>query len=241
MRWLIYGLLTVCLSALIVGRAQAEIELIPSRYVCSKAGNGSEIGVNFHLNPRDAEEFLDRESVYSLLDKAKTDFLNYCHYERLPSDMWLQTRDLGGFIAVLHTNGFYWEIVENKIAISEEQYNAAAKKRRDRFIADNSVQELTDIDRLSTNPFPYKDKIVALKASFIRMLSASEASFDGLVVSGLSPTQFTEPGVPSVLAIKVDGLTTRKTARGGEETVPTGTYAGLYICVQENCSDFYGK
>ncbi len=239
MRLMIYGSLALCMSAVTVGQARAEIELIPSHYACTKAGDGSEIGFGFRANPRDAAEFLDRKAVYSFLNKAKADFLDHCHYERLPSDLWFSTDDLGGFTAVLH--GSNWQIIENKIAVSEDKYNVAAKKRRDQFIKDNSVQELIDVHKLNTNPFPYKDKIVALRATFSRMLSTSEASFDGLVVAGLSSTQFTEAGIPSVLAIKVIGLTTRKTSEGGEETLPSGTFIGIYFCVQANCSDFYGR
>lgn len=125
-----------------------------------------------------------------------------------------------------------------------------AKMTRDQFMSTYGVSELVNGFELSANPFPYKDKIVAVRANFSRMLSESEAMFHccaksmgyyDLIVTGLSSTQFTAASKDSVLAIKVTGLTRLKTSQGGEESLPAGTFVGVYFCSLRRCQDFFGE
>jgi hypothetical protein len=92
---------------------------------------------------------------------------------------------------------------------------------------------------LRTNPFPYKDKVVGVYASFSQMQSEKEAMFGELFVVGVPPTEFTSSGQEVVLAVKVLGLKPVKLPMGMEMPLPYASYLGAFKCRQFRCADFF--
>ena len=115
----------------------------------------------------------------------------------------------------------------------------ARKTARAAFIAANGVVAWASAQMLKTNPFPFKDKVVGVRANFSQMLSETEGAFGDLLVIDLPSTRFTMPGQQVVLAIRVLGIRTTKTPIGIELPFPYGSYVGVYLCRQNNCGDFF--
>jgi len=118
---------------------------------------------------------------------------------------------------------------------------AAAKRRRNRelFVSSQGVVAFVSVHTLRTNPFPFRDKVVGVYASFSQMLSETDALFGDLLVTGLPATEFTVAGAEVVLAVKVLGLKQMKLPMGAEVPLPQGAYLGAFKCSQPRCSDFF--
>ena len=150
-----------------------------------------------------------------------------------------------------------WTVRENWIAqrlkaevrAEEQKLSAIAKAKEDRkgreairaaFISKYGVQTWTNQQLISANPFPYRDKIVALRADFHKMISATEALFGDLIVTDINPTQFTRVDQPTVIAISIGGLRPMK-GPFGEINLPYGKFVGAYLCSAQNCADFFDQ
>jgi hypothetical protein len=96
-----------------------------------------------------------------------------------------------------------------------------------------------NVHTLKTNPFPYRDKVVGVYASFSQMLSEKEALFGDLLVTGLPATEFTVAGSEVVLAARVVGLKQTRLPMGFEVPLPQVAYLGVFKCTAPRCTDFF--
>ena len=125
----------------------------------------------------------------------------------------------------------------------EEQERAEAIKRRDEFIKKNGVKEWPDISELFANPFVYEGKIVALRASFGEMQTATQGIFGvginnkPVIVSDIPKGMFKEEGLIVVLASKVIGKTELQIPLLGLVQVPHLKFIGAHFCKDYACKD----
>ena len=123
----------------------------------------------------------------------------------------------------------------------EEQERAEVSKRRDEFIKKNGVKEWPDISELSGNPFVYEGKIVALKAQFGTMQTATQGIFGvgdtPVIVSDIPKGMFKEKGLIVILASKIIGKTELQIPLFGLIQVPHLKFVGVHFCQDYNCND----
>jgi hypothetical protein len=124
----------------------------------------------------------------------------------------------------------------------EDERNSAilqSKAKREKFVTDYSIVAFTSQQALKANPFPFKDKVVGLRADFVQMVGSGEALFGDLFVINVPNTAFTSPGLASILAVKIAGVRPIKIL-GTEIPLPYGNYVGVYMCTTTDCRDFVG-
>ncbi len=265
MRLMVCGLFSTVFSILNTVCTHAEIKFDESHFKCNHSdrniyfdGNPSYEPTTMGLGPNDCglyvlrpQEWLDENSVQLLLEKVKSkavqDLMKNGRFHKIddwkgrifvregyskPDDIYYRPAHhlpTGEFDAVWNQEKSSWTIV-NRYAMR--------KAARDKFASATGVSEFVkNQDILVANPFPYRDKVIAVRADFSRMTSENEAEFGKLLVSGLSATQFTEANKPSVLAIRISGLTKIKTASGGKEIRPSGVFSAIYFCSERDCGD----
>ena len=123
----------------------------------------------------------------------------------------------------------------------EEQERVEVSKRRDEFIKKNGVKEWPDISELSGNPFVYEGKIVALKAQFGTMQTATQGIFGvgdtPVIVSDIPKGMFKEKGLIVILASKIIGKTELQIPLFGLIQVPHLKFVGVHFCQDYNCND----
>lgn len=115
---------------------------------------------------------------------------------------------------------------------------------RSAFASQHGIQKFVDANDLMSNPFVYKDQIVAFPTQFMQMFSSSEGIFNssfaevpigGFIVSNVPSTLFA--GRRSVvLAVQVRGMRAIRTP-SGENNVPDLRYIGSHHCSQFRCGD----
>jgi hypothetical protein len=109
--------------------------------------------------------------------------------------------------------------------------------RRTSFMNRFHVQVWTTADKLTANPFAFGSKVIGVKLTFSRMISATQALFtEGaatVAVAGVPSTQFTG-GEEVVLALRARGTTSVAST-----PLPLATYIGAYQCTQSGCGDFF--
>jgi hypothetical protein len=133
---------------------------------------------------------------------------------------------------------------EREARLAEEaraKAEAAAKRLRNRqtFASTHRVVAFMNVGTLKTNPFPYRDKVVGVYASFSQMLSEREALFGDLLVTGLPATEFKVSGAEVVLAARVVGLKQTRLPMGFEVPLPQVSYLGVFRCKEPRCTDFF--
>lgn len=119
-----------------------------------------------------------------------------------------------------HVDGRIKLIKQRKEKLGQEIVVSQAKQKKCFVKYQGSKQVYKDFEQkagvvgwpddsdLIANPFVYKEKVIAIRTKFIKMLSESEALFSGGIhahVSGLPSTKFQKPQVV-LLAGKVTGL-----------------------------------
>jgi uncharacterized protein YecT (DUF1311 family) len=123
-----------------------------------------------------------------------------------------------------------------------------AQAARIKFVADFAVAGWASRQQLITNPFLFKDKVMDVAGTFIRMLTENEAIFDvpdclvaacpdAIIVKKVPPTLFSGKG-PAILALRVLGT---RVPNGGSAiaSIPDLEFVGAYRCTQQGCTDFF--
>jgi Domain of unknown function (DUF4189) len=131
------------------------------------------------------------------------------------------------------------EAIQKKV--NEENKKRAAvdrEKFRIAFMDRHRVEAVVHQDVLRANPFPYKDKIVAVPSHFQQMLAADEAQFSGIIVTGVPSVLFTRQNMAAVIAVRISGMRKAKTAFQ-EVSLPVGVFVGAHLCRDEGCRDFF--
>jgi len=131
------------------------------------------------------------------------------------------------------------EARQQQIAMdAQRQVEQQRLDRRNGFMSKYAVSEIVDEADVAANPFVYKDRIVGLVTSFVRMTSESDAIFANrreLMATGVPISRF-RGSVNVVLALKVKGIRAIKTANG-EVSLPFGEFVGAEDC-GNRCFDF---
>jgi len=136
-----------------------------------------------------------------------------------------------------------WRIVLNNVQqlVKEEDARKAASTTRvqrfQQFVSEFGVTAGLGPETLAANPFAYKGKTVVVRTTFDKMISENEAIFGNIFVSSVPSATFTKPGMPVVLAIRIEGLSQAVNGLGVEVSVPHGTYVGSLLCQQSDCLD----
>ena len=233
---------------------------------CGPADSGARIHISIPLAPNDAQNLLDEVATKRLLEGAANLLLTHCQQFLIGRGISPQFNTVsvdinpaqlsGRFVsATLNVPTKTWEIknfVALEAAAKKQQMEAAQQsvarnsqigQERDSslraFVQANGITTFVPISTLSANPFPYVGKVVGVRTSFGNMMSASEARFDDLFVSGVSPTMFTQPGTQTVLAVRVTGLKPVKIPGGGEMSFPYGSLVAAHLCTQPRCAEFF--
>jgi hypothetical protein len=109
--------------------------------------------------------------------------------------------------------------------------------RRIAFTKQYSVSIYPKISDVKVNPFRFQGQIVAIVQSFGSMLGPNRALMSDVVIDGV-PTGLFKGGETALIAFRVTGNTSIKTAFGGEILAPTGKYVGSVICRSPSCSEY---
>jgi hypothetical protein len=125
---------------------------------------------------------------------------------------------------------------QNRIAMAERAKRIAVQRA---FASKFGVQKFSTLGQLIANPFLFRNQIVGVNLSFVRMISEDEALFasfgvNQIVVRNVPTTRF-RGNESIVLAVRMIG--TKR--MGGGVTLPFGSYIGFYECKSPDCSDFY--
>ena len=112
------------------------------------------------------------------------------------------------------------------------------KKKFDDFVRKNGVEYWPSVEKLSVNPFIYKDKNVAIVSTFNTMITATEGIFksggESLPVSKI-PKGLFKSKQRVVLVGRVLGK--KEITMGLSILVPHLKYIGVYICEDWQCKD----
>jgi hypothetical protein len=250
----------------ITTEASAEIRLqYEEKVICSDATYHNS-GVNIVIQPGDERLFVSDDEINSLLTRIRNDLPQNCGNRPLPSGnidvSAAHSRVQTEFQAYFDSQKGNWTVKYNNIRrdILEaerrqaEQGLAAAKAQqaaqqrqtiRSKFISEFGIQGWTNQAVLTANPFPFKDKVIGIRADFQQMVSANEAFFGSgnipISVSNVPSTEFTIPGQQLVLAMRIIGIKPVQMPILGQVNTATGSYVGVYRCQVANCLDFFDR
>jgi ATPase subunit of ABC transporter with duplicated ATPase domains len=122
----------------------------------------------------------------------------------------------------------------------EEAEKSAARKKFEEFVKKNGVHEWPNMNNISTNPFVYEGKTVAIASFFEEMLTSTDGVFrqgaNYFVVSNI-PKELLTSKATVVLAGNILGKKEVKIHESGTKLIPHLSFVGTYFCQKDDCSD----
>jgi hypothetical protein len=222
----------------------------PSYFVNAVTGQSREIGVA--VSVQNYRLLLNAETLLSLLNRAAAAGFAQCPADiavavfiRTAGDPRLAIGFTGQPLVTAwqYQSDRQWKIVLNNVPelVRQEDARKAVSTARvqlfAKFVSDFGVTAGVGPETLAANPFAYKGKTVSVRTTFDKMVSENEAFFGNIFVSNVPSATFTTPGMPVLLAIRIEGLTKAQNGLGVEVSIPSGTYVGSYLCKQPDCLD----
>jgi hypothetical protein len=222
----------------------------PSYFVNAVTGQSREIGVA--VSVQNYRQLLNAETLLSLLNRAATAGFAECPADiavavfiRTAGDPRLAIGSTGQPLVTAwqYRSDRQWKIVLNNVPelVRQEDARSAAGAARvqlfAKFVKDFGITAGVGPETLAANPFAYKGKTISVRTTFDKMVSENEAFFGNIFVSNVPSATFTRPGMPVLLAIRIEGLTKAQNGLGVEVSIPSGTYVGSYPCEQPDCLD----
>jgi hypothetical protein len=118
----------------------------------------------------------------------------------------------------------------------EDRERIEIRKRYAEFVKKNGVQAWPSCEELSTNPFVFEGKTVAIVAYFERMLSATKGLFR-IFFSGGSSEAVAVSNIPKGLFRKEGQVVLAGRVLGRTEGILHLEFVGVYFCKNTGCSD----
>lgn len=240
-------------TAAFAQRTLRDIANQPGELICYERAiqNGKkihQITLKYRITPEERERFVP--------PSAPSEFRTYAE-SRIPqnctniSSIYIEVRDAGSGFLMMDNEYGNWDVKYNTFPeiVAREQAQYAESQRRaaelqrvaareNAFNSEAGVEVWAPGAKVSANPFNYKGKVVAFRATFVRMISETNAEFnaDGtlLVATGVPSTLFTG-GDRIILAVRVNGLRPE-----GGNSIPDLVFKARYRCLNSACSDITG-
>lgn len=118
----------------------------------------------------------------------------------------------------------------------EERKKQEIRKRYNEFVNKNGVQAWPSCEELSTNPFVFEGKTVAIVAYFEGMSSATQGIFRIFFIGGSSEA-ITVSNIPKGLFRKKEQVVLAGRVLGRTEGILHLKFVGVHFCKNSGCSD----